>query len=247
MIIQFNEVTKIYKTGTVAVEKLFLQLHNGEIYVLLGPNGAGKSTILKMLTTIIAPTYGRIMINGIDLFNSKNIEIQRTKRRIGYLPEVPYLFTKLTAEEHLDFIATLYGLPKKEKKDKIEYYLKFFKLEHTKNRYLETYSHGMQKKVAFIAAIIHSPDILILDEPTEGLDPDTTYKIKEILKEFRKKDKLILFTTHRLEIAEMLCTRVGILSSGKLLFVGTLSELRTTHPAHDTSLESLYLKLTSKQ
>lgn len=241
-----KEITKRYKNGTIGIKNFSLDLRENEIYVILGSNGSGKSTLIKIIVTILKPTTGKILIDDVDMWSNNFKDIQRIKRQIGYQPETPFIFNKLYVEEYLEFITSLYGISARQK-DKIMYYLDIFDLIDSRDKYLETYSFGMQKKVAFISAIIHSPNILILDEPTEGLDPECSYKIKKILQEYRNDHRIVLFTTHRLEIAEMIATKIVIVGNGSLLYVGTIDELKNIYSSQSAKLEDLYLKLVTSK
>jgi len=239
--IELINLTKFYG-NLKAVDNLNLKIRSGKIFGFLGPNGAGKTTTIKIIMGLINPTKGEIIINGNKL-NIKNI--QKVKFSIGYLPEDLILYDKLKGNEFLEFICGIYKVENPVKK--IEHYLDLFQLKNDMNKLIEDYSQGMKKKISIISAFIHNPEILILDEPTSGLDPKTIRILKDILLTKKKEIKTIFFSTHILDIAEYLCDEVGIINKGKLLFTGTLEELRKLKQHPEASLEELFLEVTEKE
>jgi len=230
-------LTKRYD-ALVAVDHLNLHVKAGEIYGFLGPNGAGKTTTIKILTGLLQPTSGKVFIDGIDIIE----EPIKAKAHIGLIPDTPSVYPKLTGNEFLDFIAAIYEIPPKESKRKIKEILEMLELSHKADELIETYSHGMKQKIVIAAALLHDPSILILDEPTVGLDPKSAKLIKDLLKVFASRGKTVFMSTHILEIAERMCDRVGIIDAGKLIAEGTIEELRKK--VGEGSLEDLFLKLT---
>jgi len=222
----------------VAVNHLNLHVKTGEIYGFLGPNGAGKTTTIRMLAGLLQPTSGKVLIDGIDIIE----EPIKAKAHIGLIPDTPSVYPKLTGNEFLDFIAAIYEIPLKESKRKIKEILEMLELSHKADELIETYSHGMKQKIVIAAALLHDPSILILDEPTVGLDPKSAKLIKDLLKVFASRGKTVFMSTHILEIAERMCDRVGIIDAGKLIAEGTIEELRKK--IGEGSLEDLFLKLT---
>jgi len=239
--IELINLTKFYG-NLKAVDNLNLKIEPGKIYGFLGPNGAGKTTVIKMIMGLTNPTKGEIIINGNTL-NIKNV--QRVKFRIGYLPEELILYEKLKGKEFLEFICGIYKV--KDVFKSIKNYLDLFQLKNDMNRLIESYSQGMKKKISIIAALIHDPEILVLDEPTSGLDPKTIRILKDILLTKKRENKIIFFSTHILDIAEYLCDEVGIINKGKLLFTGTIEDLRELKKNPGASLEELFLEVTEKE
>jgi len=206
----------------------------------LGPNGAGKTTTIKILVSLLKPTSGTALINGIDVMK----EPLKTKTLIGYIPDEPLIYTKLTGREFLSFIADIFEIPFNSAKKKIDDLFCLFSLTDRSNTLIETYSHGMKQKLVFSAALLHDPEVLIMDEPTVGLDPQSAKLVKDIMRELANNGKTIFMSTHILEIAEKMCSRVGIINGGALIAEGTIYELR--EKTHDKAgdLEELFIELT---
>ena len=206
----------------------------------MGPNGAGKTTTIKILVSLLKPTSGTALINGIDVMK----EPLKTKTLIGYIPDEPLIYTKLTGREFLSFIADIFEIPFNSAKKKIDDLFCLFSLTDRSNTLIETYSHGMKQKLVFSAALLHDPEVLIMDEPTVGLDPQSAKLVKDIMRELANNGKTIFMSTHILEIAEKMCSRVGIINGGALIAEGTIYELR--EKTHDKAgdLEELFIELT---
>lgn len=234
--------------GYKAVDGVSFTVKPGELFCFLGPNGAGKTTTIKMLIGILKPTSGIAEIAGMNVWADPML----AKSYIGYVPDSPNLYDKLTAAEFLEFVADIYNVPKDRRKKKIEDLLALFELSDNAGELLQGFSHGMRQKICIAAALLHDPKVLFLDEPTVGLDPKSARRIKDILKELCDKGVTVFLTTHILEIAERMADRVGIIQKGKLIFVGTVPELReyaggrqtTDKPGETQSLEDLFLELT---
>ncbi len=235
-------LTKRYGPLT-AVDHLDLSVGPGELFGFLGPNGAGKTTTIKMLVGLLRPTAGTASVAGFDLAQ----EPEAAKSRIGYVPDAAFLYEKLTAREFLEFSADLYQVPPESRKQRIETFLQLFQLRDRASDLLAGYSRGMRQKVALAAALLHDPQVLFLDEPTVGLDPRSARQMKNILLDFCREGKTVFLSTHILEIAERMCTRIGIIDHGKLIAVGTLEELRRMVSADGQSLEHVFLQLTGSQ
>jgi ABC-2 type transport system ATP-binding protein len=235
--IETKSLTKKYGNLT-AISELDLLVNIGEIFVFLGANGAGKTTTIKMLTGLLQPTSGTASIAGFDVVKS-SLEV---KKIIGYLPDEPFLYEKLTGREFLKFIADVRGV---QKRDRVEKFIELFELSQSADKLIEGYSLGMKKKIAIGAALIHDPKVLFLDEPTGGLDPKSAKTMKDLLLDIRQRGTTIFMTTHILEIAERMCDRVGIIDHGKLIRVGTIDELRKEAQS-GSSLEDIFLELTGK-
>lgn len=241
--IELLRVTKKYGSFT-ALSDVELTVPKGGLYAFLGPNGAGKTTTIKILTGILVPDAGDALIDGISIV-SNPVE---AKKKIGYLPDIPSLFEKLTGTEYLNFIMDIYAVPKGERESRTKKYLDAFELTPNVNSLIETYSLGMKKKIGIIGALCHSPSFILLDEPTSGLDPQSVRILKDILRERSAAGITIFFSTHILEIAEKICDRVAIISKGRIVAEGTVAGIRSkiNDPAADTkSLEDIFIELTA--
>ena len=240
--IKIENVTKEYQKGIKAIDNISLEIKSGEIFGFLGPNGAGKTTTLKMITGISSITEGKISIDGNDIFEND----YEAKKVIGFVPDNPDILIRLKGIEYLHFIAKMYGVDENEEQEKIKELALKFNMQDALNDKIQTYSHGMRQKIILIGTLLHNPTNLILDEPLTGLDPKASFELKEMMREYAKKGNTVLFSTHVLEVAEKLCDRVGIISKGKLLFVGTLKELKKL-TKEDESLESIFLEMTDHE
>ena len=236
--IELTHVTKSYDGEKKAVDDLSLTVHNGEIFGFLGPNGAGKTTTLKMITGLLSLDAGSISIDGHDIQK----EPLEAKRRFSFVPDNPDTFTRLRGIEYLRFIADIYGVGKAEREERTEILTRQFGIHDALNQMVKTYSHGMQQKLILTGALLHDPDNWLLDEPMTGLDPASSFQLKQLMREHADAGKTVLFSTHVLEVAEKICDRLSVIDNGKLLFVGTMAELKERY-AEDASLESLFLRL----
>ncbi len=238
--IQFDKVTRNYGPK-VAVSELNLEIPRGELFAFLGPNGAGKTTTIKMIVGLLRPSSGTIRLCGHDVREDNNA----ANLLLGYVPDVPYLYDKLSGREFLQFIAEMYGLSPRETSGKISQQIEAFQLHEFVNDLTESYSHGMKQRLAFAAAMLHDPKVLVIDEPMVGLDPHSVRLVKDLLRAKAAAGQTIFMSTHLLSIAEEIADRVGIVNQGKLRFLGTIDELRQRVATTDTSLESLYLSFTA--
>ena len=239
--IDLKNVTKTYaKNHKKAVDNLSLQVEGGELFGFIGPNGAGKTTTIKLMTGILAPDEGSIVMTGHDIASDR-IEAQRL---IGYVPDGNDLYDRLTGMEYLNFMADVYQVDTAHRKAHIEKYLDLFSLEDAINNQVRSYSKGMKQKLVVIGALIHNPPVWILDEPLGGLDPRAAHLLKEEMIRHCNAGNTVFFSTHVLEVAEKLCTRIGIIADGSLKALGTLDELRSGEIG--ASLEDLFLELTDK-
>ncbi len=237
--IQIKNVSKSYVKDKKSVENLNLEIKDGEIFGFLGPNGAGKTTTIKMITGILSIDEGDILIDGKSII-SDPVE---AKKGFGFVPDNPDIFLKLKGIEYLNFLADIYHISEKDRKERIESLSKKFEIyEHLEER-IQSYSHGMRQKIVVIGALIHNPKNLILDEPMTGLDPKSSHDLKQLLKEHTKNHNSVFFSTHVLEVAEKLCDRIGIIHKGKLIFVGTYEEMKQKFK-ENASLEELFLEIT---
>jgi len=225
-----------------AVDGVDLQVESGQFFGFLGPNGAGKSTTIKMLTGLLVPTAGRVSLLGID-FAQHPVEV---KRQIGVVPEGMGLFERLTAPEYLEFVGRMYGLDKPTTRKRSEELLEFMQLADRSKTLIADYSHGMQKKVALAAAVIHGPRILFLDEPFEGVDALAAGALKELLGRMTERGVTIFLTSHVLEIVERLCSHVAIIRRGRLVAQGSIEQLRAGVPGVEgrtLTLEDIFLSV----
>ncbi|MDQ0150535.1 ABC transporter ATP-binding protein [Eubacterium multiforme] len=240
--IQLKNVTKEYTKGFKAVDNLNLDIKDGEIFGILGPNGAGKTTTISMITGISESTTGEITINNIDIKK----EPVNAKMQFGYVPDSPDMFLRYKGIEYLNFMGDVYDVDTNIRKTRIEELAKRFEMEHALGDKIQSYSHGMRQKIIIMGVLIHNPKVWILDEPLTGLDPKSSYLLKEMMREHANAGNTVLFSTHVLEVAEKICDRVGIIKQGKLIFVGTLEELREEFKGDD-SLEKMFLEMTENE
>ena len=238
--IEFQDVSKTYG-ATQALKNLNLSIQEGQIVGLIGHNGAGKSTTIKSLVSVINPTAGKILVDGLDLASNR----LRIKQKIGYVADSPDLFLRLTAQEFWDLVAASYGLNRQDYENRLVDLLGLFDFADHRYEVIETFSHGMRQKVFVIGALLSDPDIWVLDEPMTGLDPQAAFDLKQLMRVHADKGKTVLFSTHVLEVAEQLCDRLAILKKGELIFYGTVAELKAEHP--DQSLEAIYLNLAGRK
>lgn len=224
----------------VAVDHLNLEIKPGEFYGFLGPNGAGKTTTIKMMVGLYAPTSGSICIDGFDI--QKNpIE---AKMRIGYIPDQPFLYEKLTGREYLFFSAGLFKMNNKLTRERIDYFIEKFEIGPWIDQRIENYSQGMRQRVVITSALLHDSKVLVIDEPMVGLDPRSSHIVKEFLKMKSKEGVAIFMSTHSLQVAEELCDRIGIIKEGRLIFEDNTESLKLMKTKIDGKFESLFLELT---
>jgi len=223
----------------VAVDKVNLQVRAGEIFGFLGPNGAGKTTTIKMIVGLLQPTSGAVRVAGHDV----QTEPLAAKAASGFVPDAPNLYTKLSARELLHFVGELYDVEPVMVERRIEELLRLFDLTAAADDLIDSYSHGMRQKVSLAAALVHDPRVLVLDEPTVGLDPKSARLIKDLLRQLAQRGAAVFLSTHILEIAERMCDRIGIINRGALVAVGTMDELRAMGQG-TSSLEDIFLSLT---
>ncbi|MEM9658701.1 MAG: ABC transporter ATP-binding protein [Planctomycetota bacterium] len=238
----FRDVTRTYG-ARVAVDRLNLQLGAGELFALLGHNGAGKTTTIKMLVGLLQPSSGSITVGPYDVVQNH----REVSRMIGYVPDQPFLYEKLSGREFLQFVADMYGLPESTASAALQRESDRFQLTGFLDQLTESYSHGMRQRTVFAAALIHSPDVLVVDEPMVGLDPNSIKLVKDLLRSYVAAGKTVLMSTHTLSIAEEIANRVGVMRQGKLLFQGRVDELRSEVPDGGESLETLYLALMGRE
>jgi ABC-2 type transport system ATP-binding protein len=237
--IELINVTKKFGKFT-AVDNVSLHIKKGEIFGFLGPNGAGKTTTIKMMIGLLKITSGNILIGGYDI-KVNPIEV---KKIIGFIPDRPYIYDKLTGKEFLEFIAGIYKVDGVKRDKKIEELLELFELKDWANELIESYSHGMKQKLVLAANLLHNPKVFIIDEPMVGLDPKSARIVKEIFINLGKSGVTLFISTHSLEIVEALCDNIGIIQNGKIIAEGTMSELKKLAKTKVSNLEDLFLSLT---
>lgn len=240
--IRLEGVTKRYG-GFTAVHPLDLHVRRGELFGFLGPNGAGKTTTIRMVTGVLRPSAGSIRIADVDLL----ADPIRAKRHIGYIPDRPALYEKLTGGEFLRFVSGLWGREGAPAERRAAELLELFDLSDWADALVESYSHGMRQKLLICSALVHSPDLIVVDEPMVGLDPRAARLIKDLLRTFADQGGTVFLSTHTLEVAEALCDRIAILHGGRIRAVGTMAELREEATAGTAGLEEIFLKLTGAE
>lgn len=237
--IEIKNISKSYKKGKKVIDNIDLKIKDGEIFGFLGPNGAGKTTTIKMMTGILNIDEGDILIDNNSIITNP-IE---AKKLIGYVSDNPDMFLKLKGIEFLNFMANIYEVPEEIRAERIENLSKEFDIYNALNDKIQSYSHGMKQKIIIVAVLLHNPKNWILDEPLTGLDPKSSFNLKNKMKEHVANNNTVFFSTHILEIAEKLCDRIGIINKGKLIFVGTIDEMKEALK-EDASLEELYMEIT---
>jgi len=236
--IRFEHVTRTYG-NRVAVSDLDLSVGRGELLALLGHNGAGKTTTLKMLVGLLRPSEGRVLVGPYTVVD----QLREASSLIGYVPDQPYLYDKLSGREFLEFVAEMYGLTAVEVREAVAREVERFQLGGFLDQLTESYSHGMRQRTVFAAALIHQPEVLVVDEPMVGLDPQSIRLVKDLLRDYASEGKTVLMSTHTLTVAEEIADRVAVMKSSQLIFEGPVQQLRTEMSGVGDSLESLYLAL----
>lgn len=231
--IEIKNVTKKY--GNIpAIKNITFDVNDGEIFAFIGHNGAGKTTLIKSIVGIHKFDEGDILINGKSI---KDDPIA-CKKEMAFVPDNPELYEQMKAIDFIDFICDMYEVPQDIREKNIKKYAKMFEIEEKLNDTIDSFSHGMKQKIALISALAHNPKVLIMDEPFVGLDPKAVFDVKEVMNEMVKEGKIIFFSTHILDVAEKLCSRVGIIKKGELVKVGSMDEIKG-----DESLEKVFLEL----
>jgi ABC-2 type transport system ATP-binding protein len=241
--IELRELTKCYG-NTVAVDRLTLSVPAGGIFGFLGPNGAGKTTTIRMMMGLLQPSAGTVQLGGHDL----HAEPLRAKALCGFVPDRPHVYEKLTGAEYLDFAADLYQVDPAARGARRERLLEIFDLVEWRNELAESYSHGMKQRLVMAAALVHAPRILIVDEPTVGMDPRGARLLKRLFRDLAADGATVFMSTHSLEVAEELCDQIGIILRGRLVALGTVDQLHEQAGRHDgATLESVFLRLTGAE
>lgn len=239
--IQLDHVTKHYG-AKVAVNDLTLDIRAGELFAFLGPNGAGKTTTIKLLCGLLFPSSGNIRLGGYDLTHDG----AKARQFLSYVPDQPFLYEKLSGREFLQFIADMYGLPKGHGQKRIEEVIELFQLREFVEDLTERYSHGMRQRTVFAAALLHEPKVLIVDEPTVGLDPRSVRLLKDLLRKEAERGTTVFLSSHSLDVVQELADRIAIIDHGRLVACGTLEHLRT-QASLDGTLEEVFLKMTEEE
>lgn len=231
--IEIKNVTKKYGNN-IALKDVSFTVNDGEIFAFIGHNGAGKTTLIKAIVGIHKFDEGDILING----KSIKLDPVSCKKEMAFVPDNPELYEQMKAIDFINFICDIYEVPQDIREKNIKKYAKLFEIENNLNDTVESFSHGMKQKIALISALAHDPKILIMDEPFVGLDPKAVFDVKEIMNEMIKEGKIVFFSTHILDVAEKLCSRVAIIKKGELVKVGNMNEIKG-----DESLEKVFLEL----
>lgn len=238
--IKLTNVSKTYAgSRTKAVDNLSLEINSGEIFGFLGPNGAGKSTTIKMITGILTPDSGSIEINGINVVDNAIA----AKSLVGFVPDDHETYETLKGIEYLNFIGTMYNVNSATLRSRIDDYATVFGMTDALPKMISTYSHGMKQKLSVIAALIHDPKVWVLDEPLTGLDPQSTFLLKQIMRKQADMGNTVFFSSHVIDVVEKVCDRIAIINHGKLVAVDTLDNIRKDSKV---SLESLFLTITAE-
>jgi ABC-2 type transport system ATP-binding protein len=238
--IEISKVSKAYNRGAVkAVDGVDLTIRDGEIFGFLGPNGAGKTTLIKMITGILNADEGTIKINNKDIAQ----EPLEAKMQFGFVPDDPNIFTRLTGLEYLNFMADMYNVPSLIRLERMQTLLQRFEMSTAAGDLIQSYSHGMRQKIMVIGAMLHNPPVWILDEPMTGLDPRSSFDLKEMMREHADAGNTVFFSTHVLDVAEKICDRLAIINKGRVILCGSMEEIHK-HARENQSLENLFLELT---
>lgn len=232
--IEIKNFTKSYKKDKKIIDNLSLTVDDGCIFGFIGPNGAGKTTTIKSICGIIPFDDGDILVNGASIKNDP----LKVKKQIAYVPDNPILYENMTAINYINFVCDMYEVSGDVRRKNIEKYAKMFNIEDRLNDEIASFSHGMKQKVLIVSALCHEPLVLIMDEPFVGLDPKAVFDLKEVLRKFSKSGKIVFFSTHILEVAEKLCTKVAIIKHGKLVVSGNMEDV-----VSDESLEEVFLEI----
>jgi ABC-2 type transport system ATP-binding protein len=240
MAISIVNLTKKFE-DVVALDNLSLEIVDGELFGLLGPNGAGKTTAIKVLCSLLEPTNGSAKVGGFDVQKDS----EKVKELIGVCPQDTAVYSFLTGRENVELFGNLYAMPKEKLKKNTDELLKKLGLSEDANRHLGKYSGGMKRRINLIMGLVHDPEIAFLDEPTVAMDPQSRHAVWDFIKEFRKRGKTVILTTHYMEEAEELCDRVGIIDYGKLIALGSPKELKEKYGAKD--LEEVFIEITGRK
>ena len=237
--LKLMNLTKNYDGKKLAVDGIDLQVDPGEIFGFIGPNGAGKTTTINMITGLLFPTDGQVLINNVDVQQDP----VAAKKQFTFVPDHPEIFDAISGFDYLNFIGDIYGVPAELRKIKIEKFTKPFGIYENLGQAINSYSHGMKQKLLISGALLPDPQLFILDEPLAGLDPRSARMLKDLMKEHCAKGGTVFFSSHVLEVVEDLCDRIAIIKNGKIIALGTVDEIR----AKSASLEDIFLELTEDE
>ena len=236
-----KNLTKKFGSDFTAVDDVSFTLESGKIAGFVGENGAGKTTTIKMLTGVLSPGAGNVMINGFDMAKDPIA----AKKSIAYVPDNPDMFLKLKGIEFLSLMADIYGVGTEERKKRIDTLSERFGIKDVLGSSMSDYSHGMRQKLMIVSALLHEPPVWILDEPMTGLDPASAYELKKMMREHAAKGNCVFFSTHVLEVAEELCDVILFIRKGRLIFNGSLEELKNMHPG--MTLEEIFIRMNKEE
>lgn len=237
--IRLTNVSKTYaKSDVKAVDDISLDIRDGEIFGFLGPNGAGKSTTIKMITGILTPSQGTIEVNGVNIADNP----VAAKQQIGFVPDNHETYETLKGTEYLRLVGVMYGVEPSQLAERTAKYAEMFQLTDALPQLISSYSHGMKQKLMIIAALVHQPKVWVLDEPLTGLDPQSAFSLKQLMREHAAEGNTVFFSSHVIDVVEKLCDRIAIINHGKIIAVDTLDAIRANP---ELSLEEVFLSLTS--
>lgn len=229
-------LTKYYGNYPACID-INLEIPKGDVFALIGPNGAGKTTTIKMLTGILKPTKGDVIINGISIIDNS----LAAKKIIGYVPDRPFLYEKLTGKEFLTMVKEIFNIPNKAFNSSLEFYLEYFDFKERIDELIENYSHGMKQKIVLISALIHDPEIIIMDEPLVGLDPKSSKLLKDLIKSLAVQGKTFFISTHILSLVEEICKNLAIINKGRIIILDTIDNLKNNAKY---GIEDFFLEIT---
>jgi len=239
-LLNLTNVSKTYGNNTVkAVDNIALEVASGQILGFIGPNGAGKTTAIKMITGILKPDEGTITVNGHNIGEDP----LAAKQSFGYVPDSPDMFLRLKGLEYLNFMGDMYQVDEATRQEKIASMGETFEMTAALNGRIQSYSHGMRQKIIIMGALMHNPAVWVLDEPLTGLDPRSSFQLKEMMRKHADAGNCVFFSTHMLEVAEKLCDKIALINKGKIIFFGELEELKDQH--NQLSLEEIFMEVTA--
>lgn len=236
--IKVNNLTKKYDSK-LAVDNISFEIRDGEILGFLGPNGSGKTTTLNMLVGLIDATSGNAEMDGLDMLKN-SVEV---KKKLAFLPDNPEIYEDMTGRKFVYFVSNIYGVSKEDRDQRLQELAEMFGMTEDLDTMISGYSHGMKQKIALISALIHDPEILMLDEPMVGLDPQASFNLKELMRERTKRGKSVFFSSHVMDVVEKIVDRIIIIKKGELIFEGTIDELKELR-SYEGDLEKLFLEMT---
>ena len=237
--LKLSNLTKNYDGKKLAVDSIDLTVNHGEIFGFIGPNGAGKTTTIKMITGMLLPTSGQVLIDNVDISKEPVV----AKNKFTFVPDHPEIFDSISGFDYLNFIGDIYGINQDIRQQRIEKYTKTFEIYDSLGKAVSSYSHGMKQKLLISGALLPNPKLFILDEPLVGLDPRSARILKDIMREHCQMGGTVFFSSHVLEVVENLCDRIAIIKDGKIIALGTIDQIKD----QDESLEEIFLELTENE